>query len=948
MRCNDPCGRYPVRGGGQSLTSSANAATSDSVTASWTYSAEAGTITDGDWVLGVKTDTKTLSNGLSVTSLVSQSEGATVLDFSKSVTDTEGSEFCVVKVEQNVFKENTTLAELYLPDGFYEFGANSFQNCTSLKTVSPLFPDSIRTIGSYAFEYCPIEGDMRIGFGTDTVNVTFGGYYCLRENYFTTMTFGPRCKDLGNWSFCNSKALKQVVFSDSVNRIGSGAFNDCGTVTSLTPCLPTSLKSIDTYSFRNMKSCRGTLELCNGDYSYNIPNDAFNNTGFDEIVFGAKFAGTIGARTFQNMPNLQHIRVLCDANFNFTSDEIFDDRPYQVIVHVPADNESWQTVLGDVTQVKPWASLDADTKAKFTEYFPDENRPKGLIVATWSTDATVSGTKKTLVNRWITDDTAAEVQVIVGGSPVEAGTPSLPYGITKPSAYPVTCTMTETAASGATLYRTTGYTAAYVDEDGNAVRESETSSALTFTYDGSLGCNVILTWNFEPIAYKAALSYPQTGAYSVTVETTADYDGGYFEPGKSVTYTAVGEGFVRWFGDIGDADPTARSITVTLDQAKTLKPYFPSTWTLSENGATLTDSYWTLAVSGSSDSLTVNGYTGDPIAYLDFSKAMPDGVAIVAFGEKAFYQTTALEELYLPETVKDFGWQSFASCTSLKKVSPLFPDSVKFFNHEAFADSPIEGDVRLGFGTADVGFGWYNHFRGNRFTTVTLGSHCKKLGYATFSGSTSLTEVTLSEACESFDQYSFANCSAVTSFTPCLPTGLKSLGGNALRGLSSLRGTVEICNGENAYALPASCFYGSGFDEIVFGAKFVGVISENDIFREMPNFRRIRFLGDFNLDFTQTGSVFDDNPYGMIVSVPNPEDNASWKAVLEDAEQVTPWASLDAERKAKYRENFPGVKNPKGLIIADWSTTGVSGTTKTLVNRWVTYDGNPGLVIRIR
>ena len=109
-----------------------------------------------------------------------------------------------------------------------------------------------------------------------------------------------------------------------------------------------------------------------------------------------------------------------------------------------------------------------------------------------------------------------------------------------------------------------------------------------------------------------------------------------------------------------------------------------------ENGATLTDGYWTLAVEGARDRLTVVGYAGDPISILDFSKPMPDGVAIVKFGSQSFYQTTALEELYLPETVEEFDWQPFAGCTSLKKVEPLLPDSVRYFNHDAFMNCPIE------------------------------------------------------------------------------------------------------------------------------------------------------------------------------------------------------------------------------------------------------------------
>lgn len=103
-----------------------------------------------------------------------------------------------------------------------------------------------------------------------------------------------------------------------------------------------------------------------------------------------------------------------------------------------------------------------------------------------------------------------------------------------------------------------------------------------------------------------------------------------------------------------------------------------------------------------------------------------------------------------------------------------------------------------------------------------------------------LKEVTLSDAFEEFDTSSFQNCPAVTNFTPCLSKGLKKLANNALYGLSSLRGTVEICNGDNSYDIPDSCFYGSGFDEVLLGPKFAGKIAQNNAFRNMANLRRIR------------------------------------------------------------------------------------------------------------
>ena len=179
------------------------------------------------------------------------------------------------------------------------------------------------------------------------------------------------------------------------------------------------------------------------------------------------------------------------------------------------------------------------------------------------------------------------------------------------------------------------------------------------------------------------------------------------------------------------------------------------------------------------------------------------------------------------------------------------------------------------------------------------------------------------------------------------------MGGWAFCGLSSCRGTLELCTGDYSYTITRDCFNGSGFDEIVFGEKFGGKFDGGGCFGSMTNLRRIRFLGDANFEFTPENAnyhYFDEKPYTKVVTVPNPDDNASWKAVLEDETQVTPWAKVSDEAKAAYHTNFPNEKNPKGLIIVNWKSMseGTTSTTRTFIDSWITYENKAGFVIRLR
>ena len=112
--------------------------------------------------------------------------------------------------------DNTIIAYAYasgttytIPDSVTTIGNYAFYNCGSLTSVT--IPDSVTTIGDYAFSYCPS---------------------------LTSMTIGNSVTTIGNYAFGDCEGLASVTIPDSVTTIGEGAFSYCTSLKTVY-CKPT-------------------------------------------------------------------------------------------------------------------------------------------------------------------------------------------------------------------------------------------------------------------------------------------------------------------------------------------------------------------------------------------------------------------------------------------------------------------------------------------------------------------------------------------------------------------------------------------------------------------------------------------------------------------------------------------------------------------------------------
>ena len=179
-----------------------------------------------------------------------------VIDSGNTIYDSRNNCNAIIETESNTLIQGCMNTEI--PNSVTSIGSYAFQHCSGLRSI--VIPNSVTNIGGYAFQDCSGLTEATIGEGVTSI----GARAFDACSGLASVTIGNSVANIGQNAFYNCSRLTSVTIPNSVTSIGSWAFGYCSELTSVT--IGDSVASIGQYAFYN----------CSGLTSVTIPNSVTN------------------------------------------------------------------------------------------------------------------------------------------------------------------------------------------------------------------------------------------------------------------------------------------------------------------------------------------------------------------------------------------------------------------------------------------------------------------------------------------------------------------------------------------------------------------------------------------------------------------------------------------------------------------------------------------------
>ena len=178
------------------------------------------------------------------------------------------------------FYSYDALTSITIPNGMTSIGEDAFYSCGGLTSVTIL--DSVTSIASGAFNYCneltsvyitDLSAWCKISFVSNDANpLCYAHNLYLNGVLVTDLVIPDSVTSIGEYAFYYCSGLTSVTIPDSVTSIGDYAFSGCSSLTSVT--IPDSVTSIGDYAF---SGCRGLTSVTIPNSVTSIGASAFYN-----------------------------------------------------------------------------------------------------------------------------------------------------------------------------------------------------------------------------------------------------------------------------------------------------------------------------------------------------------------------------------------------------------------------------------------------------------------------------------------------------------------------------------------------------------------------------------------------------------------------------------------------------------------------------------------------
>ena len=236
--------------------------------------------------------------------------GATAFYGSKSLTSIYISNK-VTGIGKKAFYGCTNLCSVKIPDSVVSIGVEAFKDCASLLSVD--MPNGITSIGSSVFSGC--SGLTSINIPNTVTSIANNAF----ESCSSLVKVKLNSNTIKDW-FRGNTVIEEVIFGDSVIKIGESAFNGCSGLKNLT--IGKNIVSIGNFAFNGCISLKD-LVIEDGDsilslgynytYTWGLGKGLFYDCPLESLYLGRDISYTAnennGYSPFYNKSSMTSLTI---------------------------------------------------------------------------------------------------------------------------------------------------------------------------------------------------------------------------------------------------------------------------------------------------------------------------------------------------------------------------------------------------------------------------------------------------------------------------------------------------------------------------------------------------------------------------------------------------------------------------------------------------------------
>ena len=204
----------------------------------------------------------------------------------------------ITHIKANAFYRCIGLTELIFAEGAGEeliVDEYAFASCSGLSALT--LPERWKNIGNYVFDHAASLSE--ITFGKDLISI---GEYAFSNTALISVVVPDSVTSVGAYAFDGCAALESVVLSAGMNSVDGFIFNNCPALT--TVVIPSGVTEIGESAF---KGCEGLTKVTLPETLVTIGANAFMNCGNLSSIEIPKSVTLIGVGAFNNCLSLSSV-----------------------------------------------------------------------------------------------------------------------------------------------------------------------------------------------------------------------------------------------------------------------------------------------------------------------------------------------------------------------------------------------------------------------------------------------------------------------------------------------------------------------------------------------------------------------------------------------------------------------------------------------------------------